>query len=154
MESRRMEGEGKMGNDGEVGFGKPPVHSRFRKGCSGNAKGRPKGAKNLRTDLTEVLQERITVTEGDRKVRMSKQRAIVKTLVAKTLKGDSRSATTLLATIFRVLDFANMAADVEQPLDANEQALLAAIDARRQRKAFSESSTKLEALPDDSGSQS
>jgi hypothetical protein len=149
-----MEGEGKMGNDGEVGFGKPPVHSRFRKGCSGNAKGRPKGAKNLRTDLTEVLQERITVTEGDRKVRMSKQRAIVKTLVAKTLKGDSRSATTLLATIFRVLDFANMAADVEQPLDANEQALLAAIDARRQRKAFSESSTKLEALPDDSGSQS
>jgi hypothetical protein len=149
-----MEGEGQMGNDGEVGFGKPPVHSRFRKGCSGNAKGRPKGAKNLRTDLTEVLQERITVTEGDRKVRMSKQRAIVKTLVAKTLKGDSRSATTLLATIFRVLDFANMAADVEQPLDANEQALLAAIDARRQRKAFSESSTKLEALPDDSGSQS
>jgi hypothetical protein len=154
MESRRMEGEGKMGNDGEVGFGKPPVHSRFRKGCSGNAKGRPKGAKNLRTDLTEVLQERITVTEGDRKVRMSKQRAIVKTLVAKTLKGDSRSATTLLATIFRVLDFANMAADVEQPLDANEQALLAAIDARRQRKAFSESSTKPEELPDHSGSQS
>ena len=152
MESRRMEGEGKMGNDGEVGFGKPPVHSRFRKGCSGNAKGRPKGTKNLRTDLTEVLQERITVTEGDRKVRMSKQRAIVKTLVAKTLKGDARSATTLLTTIFRVLDFADMAADVEQPLDANEQELLVVIDARRQRKA--ESSTKPDALPDDSGNQS
>jgi hypothetical protein len=152
MDSRRMEGEGKMGNDGEVGFGKPPMHSRFRKGCSGNAKGRPKGTKNLRTDLTEVLQERITVTEGDRKVRMSKQRAIVKTLVAKTLKGDARSATTLLTTIFRVLDFADMAADVEQPLDANEQELLVVIDARRQRKA--ESSTKPDALPDDSGTQS
>jgi hypothetical protein len=152
MDSRRMEGEGKMGNDGEVGFGKPPVHSRFRKGSSGNAKGRPKGTKNLRTDLTEVLQERITVTEGDRKVRMSKQRAIIKTLVAKTLKGDARSATTLLTTIFRVLDFADMAADVEQPLDANEQELLVVIDARRQRKA--ESSTKPDALPDDSGNQS
>jgi hypothetical protein len=152
MDSRRMEGEGKMGNDGEVGFGKPPMHSRFRKGCSGNAKGRPKGTKNLRTDLTEVLQERITVTEGDRKVRMSKQRAIIKTLVAKTLKGDARSATTLLTTIFRVLDFADMAADVEQPLDANEQELLVVIDARRQRKA--ESSTKPDALPDDSGTQS
>ena len=147
-----MEGEGKMGNDGEVGFGKPPMHSRFRKGCSGNAKGRPKGTKNLRTDLTEVLQERITVTEGDRKVRMSKQRAIVKTLIAKTLKGDSRSATTLLTTIFRVLDFADMAADVEQPLDANEQELLVVIDARRQRNA--ESSAKPEVLPDNSGSQS
>ena len=152
MESQRMEGEGKMGNEGEVGFGKPPVHSRFRKGCSGNSKGRPKGTKNLRTDLTEVLQERITVTEGDRKVRMSKQRAIVKTLIAKTLKGDSRSATTLLTTIFRVLDFADMATDVEQPLDANEQELMAVIDARRQRKA--ESSTKPEVLPDDRGSQS
>ena len=70
-----------------------------------------------RTDLTEVLQERITVTEGDCKVRMSKQRAIVKTLVAKTLKGDARSATTLLTTIFRVLDFADMATDTEHPLD-------------------------------------
>lgn len=75
----------------------------------------------MRTDLTEVLQEQIIVTEGDRKVRMSKQRAIFKTLVAKTLKGDSRSATTFLTTIFRVLDFADMAPDVEQPLDANEQ---------------------------------
>ena len=91
MEPQQMEEEGKMGDVGEVGFKKPPVHSRFRKGCSGNSKGRPKGTKNLRTDLNEVLQERITITEGDRKVRMSKQRAIVMTLVAKTLKGDSRS---------------------------------------------------------------
>ncbi len=152
MESQRMEGEGKMGNVGEVGFKKPPVHSRFRKGCSGNPKGRPKGTKNLRTDLTEVLQERITVTEGDRKVRMSKQRAVVKTLVAKTLKGDSRAATTLLNTMFRALGFADTDGDVEQPLDANEQELMAVIEARLHRKA--ESSTKPEVLPDDSGSQS
>ena len=152
MESQQMEGEVKMGNEGEVGFGKPPVHSRFRKGCSGNSKGRPKGTKNMRTDLTEVLQERITVTEGDRKVRMSKQRAVFKTLVAKTLKGDSRSATTLLNTMFRALGFEDPAVDVEQPLDANEQELLAGIEARLQQKA--ESSTKPDVLADNSGSQS
>ena len=152
MEPQQMDGDGKMGNVGEVGFKKPPVHSRFRKGCSGNSKGRPKGTKNLRTDLTEVLQERIMVSEGDRKVRMSKQRAVVKTLVAKTLKGDSRSLTTLLNTIFRALGFADTAVDVEQPLDANEQELMAGIEARRQRKA--ESSTKPDVLPDNSGSQS
>lgn len=146
-----MDGDGKMGNVGEVGFKKPPVHSRFRKGCSGNSKGRPKGTKNLRTDLTEVLQERITVTEGDRKFRMSKQRAIVKTLVAKTLKGDARSAATLLNTMFRALGFADTAVDVEQPLDANEQELLAVIDARRKREA---ESSKPDVLPDNSGSQS
>ncbi len=147
-----MDGDGKMGNVGEVGFGRPPVHSRFRKGCSGNSKGRPKGTKNLRTDLTEVLQERITVSEGDRKVRMSKQRAVVKTLVAKTLKGDSRSLTTLLNTIFRALGFADTAVDVEQPLDPDEQELMAVLKARLQRKA--ESPTEPEALPDDSGTQS
>lgn len=144
-----MEEEGKMGDVGEVGFKKPPLHSRFRKGCSGNSKGRPKGTKNLRTDLNEVLQERITITEGDRKVRMSKQRAIVMTLVAKTLKGDSRSANTLLNTMFRALGFADAGENVEQPLDANEQELMACIEARIHRKT--ESST---VLPDNRGSES
>ena len=146
-----MEGERKMGNEGEVGFKRPPVHSRFRKGCSGNSKGRPKGTKNLRTDLTEVLQERITVTEGDSKVRMSKQRALVKTVVAKSLKGDSRSITTLLNLMFRALGFENTAGEVEQPLDANEQELWAVIEATRQRKA--EPATKPELPPDKSESQ-
>ncbi len=152
MESQRMEEEGKMGNEGEVGFGKPPVHSRFRKGCSGNSKGRPKGTKNLRTDLIEVLQERITVTEGGRKVRMSKQRAIVMTLVAKTLKGDPRITTTLVNTMSRAFGFADPAADVEQPLDANEQELLAVLEARCLQKA--DLSTQPEVLSDKGGSQS
>jgi uncharacterized protein DUF5681 len=154
MESQQMEEEGNMGNVGEVGevgFKRPPVQSRFRKGSSGNPKGRPRGTKNLRTDLTEVLQERITVTEGDRKKRMSKQRAIVMTLVTKTLRGDLRSANTLLNTMFRTLGNADAADDVEQPLDANEQELLAAIEARRQWKA--EPATQPAVQPDKSGSQ-
>lgn len=152
MESQQTDGEGKMGIFDEVGFKKPPLHSRFKKGCSGNSKGRPKGTKNLRTDLAEVLQERITVTEGDRKVRMSKQRAIVMTLVAKTLKGDLRSANTLLNTMFRALVNEDAGEDVDQPLDANDQELMAVLKARLQPKA--EPSTKPEALPDNSGAQS
>lgn len=37
-----------MSVEKEVGYGKPPAHSRFKKGTSGNLKGRPKGTKNLR----------------------------------------------------------------------------------------------------------
>ena len=124
-----------MGLADQVGFGRPPVHSRFRKGCSGNAKGRPKGRKNLRTELTEVLQERITVTEGDRKVTMSKQCALFKTLVARALKGDPRSATTLINIMSRAFGFEETAIEIEQPLDATEQELMAGIEARFLEKA-------------------
>ena len=35
----------------KVGYGKPPLHSRFTRGQSGNPKGRPKGVRNFKTDV-------------------------------------------------------------------------------------------------------
>ena len=43
-------------SDYEVGYGKPPRHSRFVKGRSGNPRGRPPGTKNLKTLLSEALK--------------------------------------------------------------------------------------------------
>src|ERR1700730_13882463 len=75
--------ETQTSEDDGVGYGKPPARTRFRKGQSGNPKGRRNGAKNLKTDLTEELQESVMVREGERSTKISKQRAIVKTLVNK-----------------------------------------------------------------------
>ena len=47
--------------DYEVGYGKPPRHTRFVKGRSGNPRGKPPGAKNFTTLLNEALDEQ----EGD-----------------------------------------------------------------------------------------
>ena len=55
-----------MGDEQQVGYGNPPKGSRFKKGQSGNRRGRPKGSKNLKTDLTEELQTEIKVREGPR----------------------------------------------------------------------------------------
>lgn len=120
--------------DNEVGYGKPPIHTRFRKGQSGNPKGRPKGVRNFKTDLREELQEFVVIREGTRTLKISKQRAIAKTLTAKTLKGDTRALSTLLSFMARfLLDPASDTA-VEEPLNAEEQEILAAYIERVQRR--------------------
>jgi hypothetical protein len=85
----------------EVGYRKPPKHSRFKKGQSGNPRGRPKGTQNLATDLREELGEKLTLREGERTTKVTKQRALLKALVAKALKGDSRAAAEGLENVER-----------------------------------------------------
>ena len=91
-------------SDDAVGYGKPPKHTRFQPGQSGNPRGRPKGTKNLKTDLMEELGEKILVREGERARQVSKQRALVKALLARALKGDVRAANSLLSMMMRLLD--------------------------------------------------
>lgn len=83
-------------DDDEVGYGKPPKHAQFRKGTSGNPRGRPKGARGLRTDLMEINAEKITVIENGRKRKMTRQQATLRAMSAKALKGDVRAATALV----------------------------------------------------------
>jgi len=83
----------------EVGYGKPPTQTRFRKGQSGNPAGRPRGSKNLATLFETELGERIAVSENGRRKRITKQQAMVKHVVNKALSGDSRLLQLLLAEI-------------------------------------------------------
>jgi type II secretory pathway predicted ATPase ExeA len=85
----------------DVGYRKPPKPTQFKKGRSGNPTGRRKGTLNLATDLADELSERITVREDGKPRRISKQRALVKSLLAKALQGDIRAATALLALSVR-----------------------------------------------------
>ena len=65
-----------------VGYKCPPKDRRFRRGQSGNLNGRPKGVRNFKTDLREELSESISIREGGRDISISKQRALIKRLVA------------------------------------------------------------------------
>jgi hypothetical protein len=130
-----MKGKTMSSKGDSIGYGKPPVHSRFKKGQSGNPNGRPKGVNNLKTDLNEELQERIVIREGQRAVRVSKQRAIIKSLVLRTVKGDARAATTLINLMHRVLDFEVDPTAADELLNHDECEILAAIEDEMRQKA-------------------
>jgi len=106
-----------------VGRGKPPLATRFQKGQSGNPKGRPRGTKNLKTDLMEELRETIVVREGDRTVRMSKQRAMIKTVMNKSLKGDPRAIITLIRLMTRFAEPDGGSTEVNEALSVDEREL-------------------------------
>jgi hypothetical protein len=105
----------------EIGYGKPPRHTRFKPGQSGNPRGRSKGTRNLKTDLAEELAERIAISEGGRRRAVSKQRGMLKQLMAKALKGDVRAANTVLGLVERLLD---ARADTDTALPAQDQAII------------------------------
>jgi len=74
-----------------VGFGKPPEHTRFRKGVSGNPRGRPKGRLNAATVLARTLSESITIKERGVHKKVTKLRALMMQVVNKALAGDVRA---------------------------------------------------------------
>ena len=117
----------------EVGYKKPPRHTRFQPGQSGNPRGRSKGTKNLKTDLAEELREKVLVREGDRSQRVSKQRALLKSVLNRAIQGDSRATAIALSTMMRLLDTGEGAPDVEDALLDDELAVLRAFEARAQR---------------------
>ena len=80
-----------MSEDYEVGYGKPPEHTRFKKGQSGNSKGRPEGSKNFSTDVKAALQAPVRVNSDGRPRTVSTQEATLMRLREKALKGDARA---------------------------------------------------------------
>ena len=81
----------KEGPNYEVGYGKPPRHTRFKKGQSGNPKGRPNGSKNAATLLNEALHEEVVVNENGRRRTLTKLEAAMKQLANRAAAGDHRS---------------------------------------------------------------
>lgn len=78
--------------DYEVGYKKPPKQSRWKKGQSGNPKGRAKGSKDFKTDVREVLKTPVRVHQDGTSRTMSSQRAGLEKLRQNALAGKNEKA--------------------------------------------------------------
>ena len=85
--------------DYEVGYGRPPKHTQFKPGQSGNPKGRPKDSRNIKTVLHNVAMEEVVfMTKDGNTIAMSNQEALVRKLFQEAQKGNTRAAKVLLDT--------------------------------------------------------
>ena len=122
----------KGAGDYEVGYKKPPKHSRFKKGQSGNPKGRPKGSRNFSTDLKATLEQGVRVTQGGKPKTVSTQHASLLRLREKALAGDARA-------LDRIIELARLYNDEElaeaTKLGPGDAQILEGFTARQLRRA-------------------
>jgi hypothetical protein len=108
-----------------IGYGRPPIASRFKPGASGNPNGRPKKSRNLKTIIRNALTANVTVREGEKKRSVSKIEGIVLRQLESALKGNDKAAlaTLKMAAQVGLLDVGEVELDSPQ-LSAGEQQII------------------------------
>jgi hypothetical protein len=110
-------------SDYEVGYGKPPLHTRFQKGRSGNPNGRPRGRKNMSTLLSDALNGSVIVVENGRRKKITKREAIVTQLVNKSASADLKATQIVLAMLRDVESRSEDSADPAAFTEADQQVI-------------------------------
>src|SRR5436190_17735121 len=81
--------------DYEVGYGRPPQHSRWKPGQSGNERGRKGGSKGLNTILDQTFLEKIAIRKDGVLMRVTKLEAMCLKMMEMALKGNVKASMAL-----------------------------------------------------------
>ena len=114
-----------MANDDyEIGYKRPPKATQFKKGQSGNPRGRLAGTRNFETDLREELSEMVRIREpGKRPYKVTKQRAMLKRLCAEAAKGKSQAMALFFKLVIH-LERGDQPSDEQSVLTPDDQEIL------------------------------
>src|ERR1700730_11506990 len=122
----------------QVGPGRPPLHTRFKKGESGSPGGR--SAKSLPALLADALNETVVVTIDGRRRKITKREAIVTQMVDKSASADLRATKMLIDMMKDVEQKAGDPAPPPEPrrLVATEKEVMQQFVARLRRQILHE----------------
>jgi hypothetical protein len=112
------------------GLRQAPRGAGFKKGQSGNPRGRPPDSKNLTTLLNDALDEPVTITENGRRRKITKREAVIKQLVNKSASADARSLKILLNLMLNLEARARSSAAPTPAVGPDDEEVLAQLKAR------------------------
>src|SRR4029077_14509644 len=122
-------------NGGGKKGGNPPKDTQFKKGTSGNPKGRPKGSKNLRSLILEAARDHVTATVGGKTRKISKIQATTMQLATKAAGGDHAAMSKFLDWVDDIETQAAAARPTQFPLtEVDVEVLRAAYERMKQCK--------------------
>src|SRR5215472_15219535 len=112
-------------------YRKPPEHTRFKKGQSGNPRGRP--AKNLPALLAAALDEKVTVTENGKRRQVTKREAVIARLVNKSASAELRTTKMLIDMLRDIEKKAEPVAAAKSPFSPTDKEVVQQLIARLRR---------------------
>jgi hypothetical protein len=93
-------------SDYAVGYGRPPKQTRFQPGKSGNPAGRRKGSRTVGAILTDIIEQKVPVTENGKTRRMPALEVMLRRLVNDAMRGERNAMKLLLSFVDRYADTA------------------------------------------------
>jgi hypothetical protein len=121
---QRSQSKGGQNQDYDVGYKKPPKKHQYKPGQTGNPKGRPKGAKNTKTIVDELLSKKLEIKMDGKTKKISAREAALLAVLQKALKGDSRAFKQILDLDPRNNNEIEAGNPQEQPLNDIEQDII------------------------------
>lgn len=103
------------------GYKDPPKETQFKKGVSGNPKGRPKGSRNTLKILEEVLEQKIQILQDGKQIFISKKNAMLLQLVNSAVKGNLKAISALMPFM---LNLDEQTAKEEEELSLEDKEIL------------------------------
>jgi hypothetical protein len=102
-------------DDQEVGYGHPPVQSRFQKGRSGNPGGRPRS--KVSAILSKILNEPVALQGGGSCTRLE----LLMSSLARNAQGDEKYMRLLLSQIDKIDCHVSSTPATEESPDASDE---------------------------------